>query len=187
MDSQSSTPDGALFARLLIANERQMRTLVRSMIPGCRDVDEIIQDASVAMWRKFEEYDVDRPFGPWALAFARLQSMAYLERRKRTAARLSDEALDQIADCSMEEARAWDGRESDRMVALDECLAKLTPKETRMLGRRYGDGMTVSEIADSGEFRASREALYKTYARLTQRLLECVRIKANSIQQGGQG
>lgn len=182
MDPQTSNPDGALFARLLIANQRQLRTLVRSMIPGCRDVDEIIQDASVAMWRKFGEYDTERPFGSWALAFARLQSMAYLERRKRTAARLSDEALDQIADCAVSDARTWDGRESERLAALDECMAKLTPKETRLLGRRYGDGMTVSEIADSGEFRSSREALYKTYSRLVQRLLECVRVNASSIQ-----
>ena len=98
MDPHPPAPDGALFARLLITHERQMRTLVRSMIPGCRDVDEIIQDASVAMWKKFHEYDAHRPFGPWALTFARFQSLAYLERRKRTAARLSDESLEKIAD-----------------------------------------------------------------------------------------
>ncbi|MBT3480567.1 MAG: sigma-70 family RNA polymerase sigma factor [Opitutales bacterium] len=181
MDPHPPAPDGALFARLLITHERQMRTLVRSMIPGCRDVDEIIQDASVAMWKKFHEYDAHRPFGPWALTFARFQSLAYLERRKRTAARLSDESLEKIADCAASDARSWDGRESDRQVALDECMAKLTPKETRLLGRRYGDGLTVTEIAESGEFRGSREALYKTYARLSRRLLDCVRLKGDSI------
>ena len=66
-------------------------------------------------------------------------------------------------------------------MALDECMAKLTPKETRLLGRRYGDGLTVTEIAESGEFRGSREALYKTYARLSRRLLDCVRLKGDSI------
>ena len=182
MDPETPTPDGALFARLLIAHERQMRTLVRSMIPGCRDVDEIIQDASVAMWKKFHEYEPQRPFGPWAVTFARFQSMAYLERRKRMAARLSDESLEKIADCAVSDARTWDGRESDRQVALDECMTKLTPKEARLLGRRYGDGLTVTEIADSGEFRGNREALYKTYARLIQRLLNCVRLKADSTR-----
>ncbi len=180
MPPESPTPDGALFARLLIKHERQMRTLVRSMIPGCREVDEIIQDASVAMWQKFSEYDLSRPFGPWALTFTRFQAMAFLERRKRTMARLSDETIEEIAEKSTQYALKWEGRESDHLVALDECLSLLSPKETRLLSQRYGEGRTVGEIAESGEFRASREALYKTFARLVRRLMDCVRLKTEA-------
>jgi len=150
------------------------------MIPGCREVDEIIQDTSVAMWEKFAQYDPSRPFGPWALTFTRFQVMAFLERRKRTAARLSDETLDEIAESAVCDSLKWENRESDHLAALDECIAKLTPKETRLLSKRYGDGMSVSEIAESGEFRVSREALYKIYARLIRRLMDCVRFKTEA-------
>ncbi len=172
--------DGAVFTRLLLKHERQMRSLVRAMVPGCREIDTIIQDASVAMWEKFCGYDRLRPFGPWALSFARMQTMAYLERRKRFAARLSPETLDEIADHAAADSIDRAGRESERLVALDECVAKLSSKETHLLRKRYNDGMTVSEIAEIGEFRASRDALYKTYARLVRRLLNCVQMKTES-------
>ena len=180
METQIPNPDGAAFAKLLLTYERQMRSLARAMVPGCRDVDEIIQDTSVAMLKKFSSYDSERPFSPWALAFTRMQVMAFLERRKRFSARLSNETLEQIADQSATNAIKQSGNESDRLVALDECVAKLTSKETHLLRRRYYEGMTVSEISDGGEFRASREALYKTYARLVRRLLDCVRMRTES-------
>ena len=62
------------FLRLYTGYERNIRAFVTSLLPNWEGVDEVMQDTSLVMWRKFDQFDPDRPgskFIYWAFMIAR--------------------------------------------------------------------------------------------------------------------
>ena len=170
--------DGAKFSQLVLETERRMRSLVLAMVPGCRDVDDIVQEACAAMWRKLDEYDVGRSFAPWALAFVRMQVLAYLKSKKRDRVQLSAESMDTIY-VAMSEA-TLERQDDEEMSALEDCLASLTAGERQMLTQRFVEQRSVTEISGQKSVNQSCEALYKFFSRLQIRLLDCINRKLSS-------
>ena len=40
------------------------------LVPHKEDVDDVLQQTATRLWAKWDEYDVDQPFTPWAIKFA---------------------------------------------------------------------------------------------------------------------
>ena len=55
-----------LYLRLLTKYERRLRLYVQTLVPMRADVDDILQDTTILLWKKFEEFDSDRSFLTWA-------------------------------------------------------------------------------------------------------------------------
>ena len=51
-------------------NERQIRYYIASLVANKSDVDDIMREASSLLWNKYDLYDPERPFLPWAMRFA---------------------------------------------------------------------------------------------------------------------
>ncbi len=169
--------DGARFAQLVLSGHARMRMLVLSIAPGCQDVDDIVQEACAAMWQKIDDYDADRKFLPWALAFVRFQTLAWLKSKGRDRLRFDDGLVDRLC-----QAIASDGEaEGARTEALELCLEGLSESDRELMALRYVDGMKVAEIAqktakqNAGRSATSADSLYKTFAKLKASLLRCVR------------
>ncbi|QEG22153.1 RNA polymerase sigma factor [Mariniblastus fucicola] len=155
-----------------------MRTLVLAMVPGCRDVDDILQESCAAMWKKIDSYDSQRPFANWSLAFVRMQTMAWLKRQGRDRLRMSGEAMDSIYQ-SVEESYE-PSRDHRKVNALEDCLMLLNESEKSLLTSRYVHGESVGELAEKTSGRTSA-ALYKQFARLQSRLLRCIEGKLGEL------
>lgn len=79
-----SPPDQEQFVRLFAQYEGNVRAFVTSLLPNWEGVDEVMQETSIVLWRKFDEFDPDRPgskFTDWAFMIARYEVLKY--RRKR--------------------------------------------------------------------------------------------------------
>ena len=77
------------FVQLFAANERHLRAFVRSVGLDWNAVDDVVQTVSLVMWRKFDQFDPDRPgskFIDWAFMIARYEVLKY--RRKKATDRL---------------------------------------------------------------------------------------------------
>ena len=61
--------DHERFTRLLIEHEPELLRCVLVAVPNRADARDIMQECSVALWRRFSEYDPERSFVPWALGF----------------------------------------------------------------------------------------------------------------------
>ena len=44
------------FMRLFSANQRRIYGFVAAMIPRTADVDDVFQEVSMSLWRKFEDF-----------------------------------------------------------------------------------------------------------------------------------
>ncbi|MEO6244064.1 MAG: sigma-70 family RNA polymerase sigma factor [Opitutaceae bacterium] len=169
-------PDGELFTRLLLQNQRRIAGLIFSLVPRGADADDVMQETCAVMWRKFGEFQPGTDFGAWALRIARFQVMGYYNRQRRAQARLSDETIDAIAD-TLAEPR-WDS--SARAEALRSCVGQLKERESALVQHRYSTDESVEQIAS--QLGTTVDAVYKALSRLHVRLLACVNSKLRAAQ-----
>ena len=149
--------------------------LVLAIAPRCNDVDDVVQEACTAMWRKIEEFDQSRDFTTWALTFVRYQTLAWLKKSGRDRLTLSSDTIEQLCHTISAEAR----RDSRRVEALELCMSGLSENEQQLMAMRFVEGVTVTEIAarqsrESHQGVNTVESLYKRFSRLKASLLRCI-------------
>jgi hypothetical protein len=57
------------FLSLFLRSEREIFRYVAVLVPNVADAEDIVQQAAVALWEKFDAYDPTQPFTPWACRF----------------------------------------------------------------------------------------------------------------------
>ena len=66
--------------RLFARHEGNVRAFVASLLPDWEGVDDVMQEASLVMWRKFDQFDPVRAgsnFVDWAFMIARYEVLMY--------------------------------------------------------------------------------------------------------------
>jgi RNA polymerase sigma-70 factor (ECF subfamily) len=132
------------------------------------DADDVMQEASVALWTKFGEYDSQLPFLPWAKRIVFLEVLNLRRRQKTSPLALSDSVIEQLA--------AEDSRHDEVLAAqrevLNKCVEKLGPQDRRLLDARYGGETSLVAFAES--VGRSVHSMYVILSRIRKQLLECV-------------
>jgi RNA polymerase sigma-70 factor, ECF subfamily len=183
MDSEQSNKSGGdngdgRFLRLFVHHEPALRAYARAIVPTWDAVDEVIQEASVVLWRKLEHLDADENFLPWAKVVVRFEAL----RARRTFARdrlvFSEELLSMLADEALE-------MEEDELVleksALSLCFKKLSPAHQELLLAPYAGSGKVKELA--GQSTRSVNSLYKLLGRLRAKLQTCIESELASARR----
>ncbi len=160
------------FTRLLVANQRRIYGFVFTLVQEHAAADDLLQEVSVLLWQKFESFEPGTDFGAWAIAIARLKVLEWYRKQKRVPLPMESDLLHQLADRA-EEAHAEP--DVERRQALEECLSKLSDRDTELLSDRYSKGQPVSRIAQ--RIGRTRDAVYKVLARIHRDLADCVRGK----------
>ncbi len=58
------------FVRLLMANERRLLAYILTLLPHVADAQDVLQETSIVLWRKFGEYRPGSDFTAWAYRVA---------------------------------------------------------------------------------------------------------------------
>ena len=156
------------FVKLMTAHQGAIRAFITSLMPGSPHVDDVLQETNVVLWQKRSRFDVTREFLPWALTIARYEVMHQRDRTKRDGRLVfCDELVDLLADTD-----SADESKEGILVALDQCIARLTERQQRLITERYTPGNTLEQHADrTGKSPGSlRVALH----RVRQFLRRCV-------------
>jgi len=156
------------FVRLWTRHQADVERYLFSMIPRQADAAEVLQDVSVLLWKKWDQYDADRPFIPWAIRFAYLEVLKWRQKQAREKLVFSDALVEQLNTrfddhCPLNEART---------KALENCLSKLGDQERKWISMRYGrHGAIREEARKSG---ISMHKLYYALEKIRSTLLNCV-------------
>lgn len=156
------------FVTLLATAEPRVHSYILTLLPNWADAEEVLQQANIALWRKFDEFEEGTNFVAWARSIAHFEVLRFRQKRGRDRLVFSEalmERLDQtVAD------------QSDRLAAetdaLAGCLAKLPPDDRDLVHRCYSGDEKLNTIAD--ELGTTGNALYKKLGRLRRALLTCV-------------
>jgi RNA polymerase sigma-70 factor, ECF subfamily len=158
------------FLRLFLQNERRLYAYILTLLPNRADADDALQEASLAMWDKFDATSPPSDFLAWARRVAYYKVLDFYKKAHRLRARLSRVFLERVAETAAEQADVL--RLDDRREALAACVEKLAPRDRDLLARRFADGATTESA--SAEVGRSVDAVYKALAKLRQILFDCV-------------
>ena len=156
------------FLRLWTHHEPELRAFVRSCCPRAQEVDEVLQDVSIAAWRKFSTLDDHNAFGPWACLIARYELLMARRRFARDRLVLSEDIVKLLADEAADELPL----RNRQLEALDECIRRL-PRERRELAlAAYARDTSIRVMA--AQLGRTEGSLYQHLARIRKELQRCV-------------
>jgi RNA polymerase sigma-70 factor, ECF subfamily len=163
---------GEEFVRLFSRSQYRILRFIHTLVPNLTEAEDILQETSVILWKKFSQFERDRDFVKWACGIARLEVFRMLRQRQSGAMYLSEIVLNQVADLAM--AEAYDTAQVEASeAALAACIQELGDSERRILTLRYRDDKTVQQIAE--ECRRPKSTIHDLLEKLRGRLLRCVR------------
>lgn len=162
--------ESAEFVTQITRSQRQLHAFILSMVWNPAEADDVLQQTNLVLWEKAAEFDVSRPFLPWAMRFAQLQALAWLKQRQRQQQRLVFD--DDLARLLAEEAAADEPAFDARRHALAACLQKLRPEQRELIARRYEPDASVNAIAEA--VGTTPKAVSDKLRRIRRALLDCI-------------
>jgi RNA polymerase sigma-70 factor (ECF subfamily) len=153
---------------LLAQNQESIFRYIFCLTPVEADARDILQETSLALYRKWDQFDTARPFLPWAFRFAYLQVQKHREKSARTPLLFSPDVLDLLAS---EREHVEDQLEL-RLQLLDVCLQKLPVADKELVTSRYARRESAEALMQ--KLNLSRRSLFRRLELLRQRLHDCV-------------
>ena len=168
------------FLRMFVRHEEDLRSYARALLPHWDAVGEVMQEASVVMWRKLNQLRDESEFLPWAKVIVRFEVLKARRKAARDRLCFSDDVFELLAADKTDTSE--DSLEQER-AALNACLAKLDdPQRDLVLLPYHGHG-GVTELAESSGQTVN--SLYKKIGRLRSKLTQCVESQLNDPTLGG--
>lgn len=159
----------ARFAELLRPVQARVLGYLHTLVRNLDDAEDLFQQTTVILWKKFDEYDGSRSFLSWACGIGRLEAMNFLRARGRQRLYFSDEL--NLLLIEAQEAFPEDEQE-DRRAALGSCVEKLREGDRQLLQQVYGDGVSPTQVA--GRLGRVPQSVQNSLRRIRKVLFECI-------------
>jgi RNA polymerase sigma-70 factor (ECF subfamily) len=158
------------FLRLFLQNERRLYAYILTLLPNRADADDVLQEASLVMWDKFDDDNPPNDFAAWGCRIAYFKVLDFVKKKQRSRVFFSQPMLERLAETAAEHAAAL--QLDDRREALAGCIEKLRPRDRDLLTHRFAEGASTRSAAEHDG--RSVEAVYKALAKIRQALFDCV-------------
>jgi RNA polymerase sigma-70 factor (ECF subfamily) len=159
----------AEFAERLRREQSRLYNYIHSLVRDLNDADDLFQQTTLVLWKKFGEFDSQRSFFAWACGVARLEVANFLRGRGRQRLYFSDD-LNLLLIEAQAEVRSDEAE--DRRAALARCVEKLRQRDRELLQECYGEGEGVQAAAN--RHGRSPQSVYNSLRRIRRALFECI-------------
>lgn len=159
---------GELFSQLLMANRHRIYGFIYSLLHKHQASEDLMQEVSMILWRKFDQFEEGTDFAAWAMSVARFCALNWRRKQARLPLPLEDEDLMKLAD----EAVAVGCDMEDWRDDLQHCLAKLPKRCQMVLGARYQEDTSAQKIAEMQSI--SVRSVYLLLEKAHRLLLDCI-------------
>jgi len=157
------------FIGLFVRHEPAIHSFLTSLLGDVDDAEVVMQETSMVLWRKFDQFQAGSSFRNWAFQIARFEAMNFRRKKQRDRHFFSDELVRLLAD---DAARHAAHLEEQRRV-LSHCVAKLDETDRGVLAGCYREGTTIKSYAES--VGRTPNAVRKHLGRIRNALSMCVR------------
>ena len=153
---------------LMTQHQRRIFSYIFTLVPDRHDAEDILQETSLVICEKFDQFQPGTDFAAWACQIAYWEVRRARQKFARSKVLFNQEVVDSIAQTAAEMIPEI----SARHEALAHCLQKLPARDRELVLTRYEPGCGV-ELAAQRSGR-SLEAAYKALGRIRKLLLDCV-------------
>lgn len=161
--------DHERFVGLFVQHQAAIHSFILTMLPSVVDSEEVLQESSMTMWKKFDQFEPNTNFRNWAFQIARYTTFNYVRRLGRDRHLFNESMMKQLADYAEENNEMMEHR---RRV-LRQCISKLENKDNEVLANCYSENATIAAYAE--EIGKTANAVTKQLGRIRRSLLKCVR------------
>jgi RNA polymerase sigma-70 factor (ECF subfamily) len=131
------------FVRRLVAVQGTLRGYILTHVQDVGRAEDVLQDVSVALWKKLETYQADRPFAAWALGIARNEILHARRDTARCRLVFDDELLEKAA----QRYETLEPELQRRRVALRTCVQKMPEHYRSIVDQRYLEALSITDVA----------------------------------------
>jgi RNA polymerase sigma-70 factor (ECF subfamily) len=165
------------FIEQFLRSQDRIYAYVVTLLPNRDDAEEVFQQTSLALWKKWQEFDATRDFVRWACGMAHLEVCTFLRKHAgRTRVNLNEDVLLEVAEARLQLHDVLE----ERRKALLECLGRLQRQSRELLERCYAGKDSIKQIAEDLGLRPN--ALYMTLKRLRRKLFDCISVRIAAEQ-----
>jgi RNA polymerase sigma-70 factor (ECF subfamily) len=169
-DSHTAPDEDAhtLFVRLLSASHRQLLGYLVSLLGRREDAEDVLQRASVTLWRRFDSFQPGTDFLAWASTVCFYEARNFQRVAARSKVVFNDALLELLAHERLTDLPAQDRR----IDALHDCLTKLDDSGRKLLEAAYVDRSNIGQLAT--RLGRAPQTLYNKLNLLRRLLAECI-------------
>jgi len=154
--------------RLLNGTHAMLLRYVLSLVANRHDAEDVLQRASVVMWKRFGTFESGTDFVAWATTIAFYEVKNFQRVTGRSRLDFDDDLMQTLAAERAQHVLRW----SPRMDALEECVEKLDPAQRKLVEKIYTQGIDVGAVARQ-QGRAP-QTIYNQLNFIRRALTECV-------------
>jgi RNA polymerase sigma-70 factor, ECF subfamily len=170
----------AEFTELYSSCERKLYVYIVSLIGDPLDSLDLLQETSLVLWQKFDQFRPGTRFLAWAREVARLRVLRYWRMHDNNTLLLQTSAIDAL---SRHFDSATDGSDRFYSDALADCVEALRETDRELIKLRYRSGISVQALAE--KLGRSANALSHSLGRIRRLLRTCVEETAHRKQVEG--
>jgi len=157
------------FIDLYSKHEPQILAFLRSLLPSNHDAEEVLQEVSVIIWKKFDRFDVSTDFMRWVYVIARLEALKYRRKHARSRLVFDDKVYALMADEGMEES----DKRSAELKALQTCMQTLPENQRSLIDTIYQQKTKAVDLAE--KMKTTVSSLYMKLTRTRKALYKCIK------------
>lgn len=165
---EKNPPSHDEFVALYVRNEAAVFSFVLAMVKHTADAEDVVQRASMTMWRQFERFEPGTNFRAWAFQIAKNEALNHLSKVKRDRHVFSEKLISMLSDRAEKRADELDSRHR----ALDYCVEKLPDNDREIVKGCYREGSTIRSYAE--EAGETANTIYKRLNRVRAQLQRCI-------------
>jgi RNA polymerase sigma-70 factor, ECF subfamily len=168
IDSAREAEDRKRLVALMTRHQRQIFAYIYTLVPDRHDAEDLLQETSVVICEKFDEFTPGTDFVAWACQIAWWRIRYSRQKFARAKVVFDDDLLESVAQTASSMREEID----ERHEALAACLQKLPARDRELVLTRYEPGCGVAQAAE--RTGRSMDAAYKALNRLRKLLHDCV-------------
>jgi RNA polymerase sigma-70 factor, ECF subfamily len=157
-----------VFVKLLMLHQQQLYGFIYTLVPSPADAEDLLQQTSLILWQKFNEFDLNRSFPAWACGIARLEVLHYLREKRRSHVVFCDELIAQLAETRQHREEA----DLTNPVALAGCIEKLPEGDRKLIKLCYGAKRNIKAAAAALDRPVT--SVYTSLVRVRRLLMDCI-------------
>lgn len=164
-----SSPRHDQFVEQFLRCQDRIYAYVAMLLPNRADAEDVFQQTSLILWKKWQQFDPDRDFVTWACGIAHYEVRNFLRKHKdKASSYFAEDVLEQIGQVRLEMHDVLEARRR----ALRQCLERLKQAKRELLERCYAGKDTIKTIAQS--LGQPPNVVYMMLKRLRRSLFDCI-------------
>lgn len=176
MEDKSRTDE---FVALLAQHESQIFSFLYALVCHRDDAQDLMQEATVTMWRKFDQFKSGTNFVAWGCEISKNCALNYFQSRKRRKM-FSTTMIDLLAET--ESSIEVESRLARRQ-ALRQCLDKLGARDRELVTQCYEHNTTIKSVAE--RIKRPVASIYNSLSRIRRALFQCIEATLAREEQPG--